>query len=62
MSVVLGRLLRDVLLTGEELRAMMGGLADSSGPATGEIALSEWLDAHGDDLGRDYANELRLHF
>jgi hypothetical protein len=60
--MLLGYLLRDVLLTREELRAMMGGLADSNGPTTGEVAISEWLDAHGDALGREYANELTLHF
>jgi len=62
VSSLLGRLLRDVLLTGEELRAMMGGLADTDGPATGEVVLSTWLEAHAEDLGRSYANELKLHF
>jgi hypothetical protein len=37
-------------------------LADTEGPATGTIALSEWLAAHRDDLGRRYANELERHF
>ena len=62
MSMLLGRVLSDVLLTREELRAMMDGLADTSGPAGGEVVLSDWLDAHGDELGREYANELSLHF
>jgi nucleoside-diphosphate-sugar epimerase len=62
LSAVLGRLLHDVLLTGEELRAMMGGLADTIGPATGEVAFSTWLADQGDALGRHYANELTLHF
>jgi len=33
--------LGDVLLTRDEYRAMADGLADTDGPATGSIALSE---------------------
>jgi len=62
ISAVLGRALHDVLLTPEELHAMMEGLADTTGPATGTTELSRWLTDHGDDLGRRYANELKLHF
>jgi NADH dehydrogenase len=62
LSWVLGRLLHDVLLTREELRSMMDGLADTEGPASGERAISEWVKANGAQLGRTYANELKLHF
>jgi uncharacterized protein YbjT (DUF2867 family) len=58
----LGLVLRDVLLTGEEYRAMADGLADTDGPATGETLLSRWLDEEADRLGRRYANELDRHF
>ena len=61
-SRVLGAALRDVLLTREEFETMAAGMADTSGPATGTTALSVWLAAHGADLGRRYANELRRHF
>ena len=62
VSRLLGWVLRDVLLTTDELRAMMDGLADTDGPATGEVRLSEWLTEHGDELGRSYANELNRHY
>lgn len=62
LSGALGIGLRDVLLTKEEYRAMADGLADTDGPATGRIALSEWVEAHADQLGRGYANELDRHF
>jgi uncharacterized protein YbjT (DUF2867 family) len=62
LSAALGLVLRDVLLTREEYRAMSEGLADSDGPATGEIAFTDWVAKHGSDLGRSYANELDLHF
>jgi uncharacterized protein YbjT (DUF2867 family) len=62
LSAVLGVALRDVLLTTEEYQAMAAGLADSDAPSTGEISLTAWIAAHGDVLGRRYANELNRHF
>lgn len=54
--------LRDVLLTTDEYRAMADGLADTAGPATGQINLSAWIQDHGQRLGLDYANELHRHY
>jgi hypothetical protein len=62
ISKVLGLALHDVLLTGDEYRAMAAGLADTAGPATGSTALSVWLAQHEDTLGLRYANELARHF
>ncbi len=62
LSGALSLLLRDTLLTRDEYRAMADGLADSDGPATGRIAITDWIAEHGDDLGRRYANELDRHF
>ncbi len=62
LSRLVGLALHDVLLTRDEYEAMAAGLADTQGPATGSTALSEWLVAHRDDLGRHYANELQRHF
>jgi uncharacterized protein YbjT (DUF2867 family) len=62
LSRLVGLALHDVLLTRDEYGAMAAGLADTNGPATGTTALSEWLPAHRDDLGRRYANELERHF
>lgn len=59
---VLGWVLRDTLLTGDEYRAMADGLADTDGPATGQVALTEWITANKDSLGRRYANEIDRHF
>jgi hypothetical protein len=41
---------------------MADGLDDSDGPATGSTSLSEWIDLHGQELGREYANELTRHY
>lgn len=62
LSHVLGVVLRDTLLTNDEYHAMADGLADSAAPATGRIAFTDWVAAHGGDLGRHYANEINLHF
>jgi NADH dehydrogenase len=62
LSRVVGVILKDVLLTRDEYRAMASGLADTNGPATGPTKLSEWLELNGPTLGQVYANELQRHF
>jgi uncharacterized protein YbjT (DUF2867 family) len=58
----LGLLVRDVVLTPDEIRGLMAGLLVSHHPPLGRIAFSEWLDEHKTSLGRSYANELHRHF
>lgn len=62
MAALLNLMLRDTLLTADEYASMAAGRADSAGPATGEVAFTSWVHAHGDELGRRYANELDRHF
>jgi uncharacterized protein YbjT (DUF2867 family) len=62
LATSLNLVLRDTLLTAGEYRAMAAGLADSAAPATGSIVFTDWVRAHGSELGRHYANELELHF
>ena len=62
LSQAVGLMVRDVLLTRDEYRAMADGLADTEGPATGPTALSDWLVEHRETLGLRYANELARHF
>ncbi len=59
---VLGWTLRDTLLTADEYRAMADGLADTDGPPTGQIALTQWITENKDSLGRRYAHEIDRHF
>ncbi len=58
----LGLLLRDVILTEDEIKGLMAGLLVSHDPPLGEIHFSEWLERNGPSLGRRYANELQRHF
>jgi NADH dehydrogenase len=58
----LGLLVRDVVLTPDEIDGLMAGLLVSHEPPLGEIAFSEWLGQCSASVGRRYANELRRHF
>lgn len=58
----LGLLLRDTLLTREEYLAMAAGLANSAAPTTGSTRLTSWINEHADQLGHQYAHEIRRHY
>jgi NADH dehydrogenase len=58
----LGLLVRDVVLTAEEIDGLMAGLLVSREPPLGEIALTRWLEKRGAAVGGRYANELQRHF
>jgi nucleoside-diphosphate-sugar epimerase len=58
----LGLLVRDVVLTPEEIAGLSAGLLVSHDEPLGRTAFSDWLTAHSGSIGRCYANELRRHF
>jgi NADH dehydrogenase len=62
LARVLGLLVRDVLVTGDELAGLLTDLVAPEGPATGTVRLSEWLADHAGDVGREYASELARHY
>ena len=53
-----GRLLGDILLTGDEVDALMDDLLATDGPPTGRTPLSAWAEAHAETLGMRYGHEL----
>lgn len=57
-----GLLVRDVVLTADEIAGLMAGLLVSHDPPLGRIAFSQWLDEHKASIGQSYANELHRHF
>jgi uncharacterized protein YbjT (DUF2867 family) len=59
---VAGLLLRDVVVTREELEVLRAGLLVSHEPPLGRDRFDAWLAAHGPQLGRSYTSELRRNF
>jgi uncharacterized protein YbjT (DUF2867 family) len=58
----LGMVLRDHLMTGEELDGLMENLVTTDGPATGIISFKDWVDEHAADVGRIYVSEVRRNY
>lgn len=47
-------MVKDVLLTGDELEELMANLLASLGPPTGKIRLSDWLEQNARRVGLQY--------
>jgi nucleoside-diphosphate-sugar epimerase len=58
----LGLVVRDVVLTPDEIRGLTAGLLGSHDPPLGRITFTEWLNDHRFSIGQSYANELQRHF
>jgi nucleoside-diphosphate-sugar epimerase len=62
LARALGLVVRDVVLTADEIRGLTSGLLVSHQPALGHISFMEWLNETAPTLGGAYANELDHHF
>jgi nucleoside-diphosphate-sugar epimerase len=62
LARALGFVVRDVVLTADEIRGLTAGLLVSHHPPLGQISFIEWLSENGSTLGAAYANELSRHF
>jgi uncharacterized protein YbjT (DUF2867 family) len=62
LARALGFVVRDVVLTADEIRGLTAGLLVSHEPALGHTSFIEWLNGSGPTLGRGYLNELDRHF
>src|SRR5262245_7160332 len=62
LSHVFGSVMRDVVLTADEVRGLTAGLLVSRQPALGRISFFEWLQENAPTLGRTYLNEVNRHF
>ena len=62
LTGLVGLLMRDVILTRDEIAGLMAGLLTSETPPTGSTSLSSWLDHNADGLGRRYVSELRRNW
>lgn len=61
-ACLLGLVVRDVVLTPDEISGLTAGLLVSHHTPHGRIAFTQWLNEHTASLGRTYANELQRHF
>jgi nucleoside-diphosphate-sugar epimerase len=61
-SRALGLLVRDVVLTADEIDGLTAGLLVSHCPPLGRTAFSDWLAESRGSIGNAYANELQRHF
>jgi uncharacterized protein YbjT (DUF2867 family) len=62
LAHALGLVVRDVVLTADEIQGLTAGLLVSHQPALGQISFIEWLHESGPTLGRGYLSELDRHF
>ena len=62
LSRVIDPLVRDRIITGQELAGMMAELVTTEGEATGQTRFVDWLVEAGPRLGTRYASELARHY
>lgn len=59
---VIQPLLQDIILTREELLGLKQELLTSKKPPLGKEPVAKWLERYGDQLGRQYINDIDRHF
>jgi NADH dehydrogenase len=59
---LIGSVVRDVVVTRDELEGLMTNLVVTDGPSTGQRRLSDWLTDNASTVGRTYASEVSRHY
>jgi uncharacterized protein YbjT (DUF2867 family) len=62
LSGLVGKILRDTLVTRAELAGLMQGLLTSEGPPTGNRRFTAWLGENAESVGRSYTSERRRNW
>ena len=62
MTQIVSRLVRDVMLTRDEIRGLMTNLLVTDSPPNASTRFSQWLASNADKIGIAYASELARHF
>lgn len=62
LSKLIGYAVRDVLVTGDEMKDLMSNLLVSAASPTGQTRLSEWLEHNAETIGSKYISELQMHY
>jgi len=61
-GALVGRAIRDVLITRDEIAGLMAGLLVSGQAPTCSTRFSDWVAQHASELGVRYTSELRRHY
>ena len=61
-GMVMSRMTGDMVITREELEALVAESLVSHEPATAPTKLTDWLNANGKELGQRYTSELDRHW
>ncbi|MCE5218093.1 NAD(P)H-binding protein [bacterium] len=61
-ATLIGHLVRDVVVTRDEVAGLMTNLLVSAQPPLGRTRFEEWVAENGEHLGRQYNSELARHF
>jgi uncharacterized protein YbjT (DUF2867 family) len=62
LTKIIGLTVRDVTLTGDEVRGLMSNLLVTDSEPNAATRFSEWLRSNADKIGVMYASELARHF
>lgn len=62
LSYLIGYMIRDMILTKDEIKGLMSNLLVSKNPPTGKTHLEEWLEQNANRIGIKYASELGRNY
>jgi len=62
LTGILNKVVKDVVLTRDEVRGLMANLLVSGNPPLGKTLFSRWLEENAAKLGSGYSSELDRHY
>jgi uncharacterized protein YbjT (DUF2867 family) len=62
LARLIGCVVKDVLITRDEVEGLMSNLLVSKEPPTAQMRLSDWLEQNASVIGTKYASELSRHY
>lgn len=62
LTSIVGLVVRDIVLTRDEVDGLMAGLLTSKALPTGTTRFNDWLNENAHNLGRHYESELQRNF
>ena len=62
LARLIGYMVKDVVITKDEIDGLMSNLLVSKNPPTGHTRLSEWLEQNANRVGANYISDLERHY